>query len=475
MTSKGRVGYVVPEPVKVLSNGNQRILVNTERLTWAKITEDLWRIISTLDSVATDDIVASLHADGARQSLLSSLQYLENQALLAPLTCGSESNRIPSDALGRPLLSPGSATNTTYQADHLDVLVDVTDRCNYSCPYCYANASGTSLADKREPSLVELLSVAEKLKSVRPRLITLSGGEPLLRDDIGDVIRVFRDTLGSPVKVNTNGSLLADRIHEAITVSQVSFLVSVDGAEAEVADAISGQPGSFHRVMEGIKKLQDAGFGQITISPTICRQNLHDLPNIIGLAKSLDVRFGFSYLLPTGRAKSCIEKIGLTDKEEAELEERLWRKCLELGFPLYPHDPFYKGFVAYARVRCPAATSLYIRTDGSMCPCPGLIRDSRYYLGNIFGPNDLKETLESNEAMASLAALHVDCSPRDAKCSACDVRYFCGGWCLGRDIPEESCQWIRSRLRRRLWKYRDGLPLQANIEAMFGDGPATAI
>jgi radical SAM protein with 4Fe4S-binding SPASM domain len=105
-----------------------------------------------------------------------------------------------------------------------------------------------------------------------------------------------------------------------------------------------------------------------------------------------------------------------------------------------------------------------------MCPCPGLIRDDRYYLGTIHGTHDLKETLESNEAIANLSALHVDHNPRAAKCSECDVRYFCGGWCLGRDIPEESCQWIRRRLGRRLWKYRDGLPLQANVEAMFGEG-----
>jgi len=275
--------------------------------------------------------------------------------------------------------------------------------------------------------------------------------------------------LGCPLHLNTNGTLLTLRRCEAIVPYLETATVSLDGSTPGVHDALAGRPGAFRRVLEGVERLQRAGLERIILSATVCRQNLADLPGIIGLAQALGVDFSFSYLIPRGRANLCPGPVAVTDREEYELEERLWRKCLELGFPQYPEHPFYKSWVRHARLRCPADTSLYILPDGAMYPCPGLADKEPYYLGNIHRLDDLKGLMATSPVRERLSALHVDDNPRTPECAACEVRHFCGGSCLGRDVTPEGCHWIRERLRQRLWQFQEGQSLAANVEAMFGD------
>ncbi|MEM2137364.1 MAG: radical SAM protein [Candidatus Methanomethylicia archaeon] len=93
-------------------------------------------------------------------------------------------------------------------------IIDVTNRCNMRCPICFANAA--SAGRVYEPSLDQIKGMLEKLRSigpVSPPALQLSGGEPTVRDDLPDIVRMAKNMGFRHVEVNTNGILLANDIN----------------------------------------------------------------------------------------------------------------------------------------------------------------------------------------------------------------------------------------------------------------------
>lgn len=458
--------FVLPDAVRVISNSNQHILVHTDHLAWVKIDKPLFQIVSTLNTLECELIKTKIKNEYGikEEDITNSLEFLTTRGILEKKEYGN--NQIQHQYLeSSNNLDELTPINTIQKPS---VLLDVTNRCNLKCPYCYAGSSQNCAPTSSDPTITRLTQIAKSLLPVQPISITLSGGEPTLRNDIAEIITNFCDITSSPIFMNTNGTLLNSSLCNKIAPLLSGVSLSLDGSTSELHDFITGVQGTFDKVINGIKNLQNAGLQCITITSTICRQNLNDLPNMIEIAKSLGVRFSTSFMVPTGCASINSETFLISGKEESELEERCWRKCLELDFPEYPQHPFYREHVRFARMRCPAFNSLYILTDGSIYPCPALRSREDYYIGNALEYDNLVDLIKTSTIMTNLTSLHVDKNPHDTKCSGCDVRYFCGGGCLGLELNTEGCSWKKKRLRNRIWNYQDGRSLSENITAMFG-------
>lgn len=139
----------------------------------------------------------------------------------------------------------------------------VTNRCNSRCAYCDRPAAAAD-----ELSASRALDLADAMAHHGVAMVTLSGGEPLLRPDIGILMRHLRSA-GVLVGLNTNGALLPDRIDEAIAAHFVT--VSIDGPE-EVHDRIRGT-GSFRAATKGIGKAVAAGLN-VRVHATLTRHNV---------------------------------------------------------------------------------------------------------------------------------------------------------------------------------------------------------
>ncbi len=200
---------------------------------------------------------------------------------------------------------------------------NTTSRCNLRCVHCYADAGSRRSG---ELSTQEAMEFIDDLASIQVPVLLLSGGEPLMRKDIIDLI-IHAKSKGMHVSLSTNGTLIDGETAEKLAEAGVDYVgVSIDGVE-ETNDRFRGLRGAFRKAMEGLENAASAGI-LTGIRFTVTKFNLKDVPEVIDLIVENEVpRFCLYHLVPSGRADFSID---INLKERRELMEFLFRKSLEL-------------------------------------------------------------------------------------------------------------------------------------------------
>lgn len=225
-----------------------------------------------------------------------------------------------------------------------DLRVSVTDRCNFRCTYCMPReVFGPDFAFlERE----ELLSFEEITRLVRVfaglgvRKLRLTGGEPLLRRDLPELVRMLATVEGiDDIAMTTNGSLLPRLAAPLRDAGLGRVTVSLDSVDEEVFAAMADTSVPLERVVAGIDAARDAGFDPIKVNAVIRRgvndDGIAELARF-GRERGLIVRFIEYMDVGTTNGWRLDEVV-----PAAEIVERL-----EAAFPLEPLDPNYVGEVA---------------------------------------------------------------------------------------------------------------------------------
>lgn len=152
------------------------------------------------------------------------------------------------------------------------VLIDITDRCNQHCPYCFAKSE---IDDDRsgEPTLEEIEAKYDLLLELgeeRPFNIQLSGGEPTVRNDLPQIIKMARDKGFEYVQINTNGRRLAteDGYAQILKDAGASVIfMQFDGTRDDIYKQLRGEP-LFEMKVKAIRNCEKAGLA-VTLVPTI--------------------------------------------------------------------------------------------------------------------------------------------------------------------------------------------------------------
>lgn len=155
----------------------------------------------------------------------------------------------------------------------------LTYRCNARCVYCGVE----SVADQTELSSEEALRLLDLLIDSGMVALTLTGGECLIRPDVGQIIARAR-TRKVIVKVNTNGFLVPAKIEELVGVDEVTL--SLDGPE-EIHDQARGR-GSFAKVLAAAKVLKEHSVPMI-FNVTVSDHNVRVTDEILDICRSLDI------------------------------------------------------------------------------------------------------------------------------------------------------------------------------------------
>jgi cyclic pyranopterin phosphate synthase len=193
-----------------------------------------------------------------------SMSLMDSQAstaLLHPVT------DIP-DRLPMPALMKDKFGRTIT-----DLRVSITDRCNYKCVYCRTGTEGAQFAELAMPDYLRMIRVFVSLGIQKVRL---TGGEPLLRKDIVSLVGQLanlRNTAGDrlDLAVTTNGHLLAEMAAPLAGAGLNRITVSMDAVDPAIFARITRVPGSFEKVLAGVRAAQRAGLGPVKVNCVLLR------------------------------------------------------------------------------------------------------------------------------------------------------------------------------------------------------------
>ncbi len=173
---------------------------------------------------------------------------------------------VTADAGGRALVDRFGRRIT-------DLRVSVTDRCNYKCVYCRTGEDGSGFAELPMGDYLRLIRVFVGLGIEKVRL---TGGEPLLRTGLVELVRELaglRTVRGErlDIAITTNGHLLAALAGPLRDAGLSRVTVSMDAVEPETFARMTRVPGSFAKVLAGVRAAQRVGLGPVKVNCVLLR------------------------------------------------------------------------------------------------------------------------------------------------------------------------------------------------------------
>ena len=317
---------------------------------------------------------------------------------------------------------------------------NLTYRCNLACEHCYLDAGGTPLvgtenfADRSELGTEECFKVIDDIAAFAPECVTiLTGGEPLLRRDILEIVRRASER-GLWVVVGTNGVRITENVAKRLAEAGARGLsLSLDALDPDTHDRFRRVRGAWQNTVEGAGILHRTGLPFI-VQTTAGSHNLGELEAIADFAHNrLAAKvWNLYFLVPTGRGQFVSD---ITPAQYDDVLASLYRiqreydrrmlvnaKCA----PHYIKTVLEKGDTG-APIRtysggaggCPAGTHyMGIRPNGDVTPCPylpvfaGTLRNSS--LADLWTSSELFAGIRRRNALGG-------------RCGACEMNGHCGG------------------------------------------------
>ncbi len=209
------------------------------------------------------------------------------------LRYGRDSGELPSHLL-------------QFSRDKKPVVVwNVTRRCNLKCIHCYSSSQNIQYSD--ELNIDEGKKLISDLASFGSPVVLFSGGEPLMRKDLSELIRFAVDK-GMRAVISTNGTLMTKNLAKIFGEIGLSYVgVSLDGMK-EKHDRFRGVSGAFDAALKGIRLCQDEGI-KVGVRFTISRQNSSEIPSIFDFIEEREIpRACFYHLVYAGRGSALIDE-----------------------------------------------------------------------------------------------------------------------------------------------------------------------
>ncbi|KON30236.1 hypothetical protein AC477_05145 [miscellaneous Crenarchaeota group-1 archaeon SG8-32-1] len=175
--------------------------------------------------------------------------------------------------------------------------IRVTESCNSRCVTCYAWKNKPD----GELTTEEIKDALSQMKGIGIKNVVFIGGEPLLRKDIGVLVKEASLLNFKDIIVVTNGLLLEDKAEELLKSGVTHITVSIDGV-GKTNDEIRGIAGSYDKSIRGIKAVQrlkkemNLDVAVTIITTILLNQNVDEIPKLVELSRSLDIHWFFNLL-----------------------------------------------------------------------------------------------------------------------------------------------------------------------------------
>ena len=298
---------------------------------------------------------------------------------------------------------------------------NVTNACNMYCDHCYREAGCKA---EEELSTAEAKTLLEQIARANFKIMIFSGGEPLMRPDIVELV-AYAKKLGLRPVFGTNGTLItmemAQKLKEA---GAMGMGISLDSMDAAKHNEFRKFPNAWEGAVQGMRNCRAVGL-PFQIHTTVMDWNSHEIEAITDFAVAEGaVAHHFFFLVPTGRAKT-IEAESLRAEEYEDTLTRIMKKQQEVDIELKPTcaPQFLRiadqmGIKTRFRRGCLAGTAYCIISPrGKVQPCAYLNME----LGDV-RKTPFDEIWKNSEVLNKLRTLEYS-----GGCGTCKYKHACGG------------------------------------------------
>ena len=316
------------------------------------------------------------------------------------------------------------------------VIWEVTQACDLACVHCRASAQSTR--NPHELSTEQGYRLLEDIRSFGEPLMVFTGGDPLKRPDLYELIR-HSVKIGLRTNVTPSATPLLteaaiDRFQEA---GVTRMAISLDGPDAATHDDFRGIPGTFDRAMLALRHAQKIGL-DTQLQTTVSRRNMARLPEVAQIAADIGTRmWSLFFLIVTGRA---LVGDDLLAEEYEQVFEFMYNLSKTARFGIKTTEAMhYRRYVAQrmkaehgATAESEGARQVAFRTAG-VSDGKGFVFVS--HTGEIFpsgflpitAGNVLRDSLTDVYRNSDLFLKLRDTSAREGKCGICEYQKVCGG------------------------------------------------
>lgn len=298
---------------------------------------------------------------------------------------------------------------------------NTTKACNLNCKHCYRDAGKKG---KDELSFEEAKSLLEEIKLAGFKIVVISGGEPLLREDIYGIIE-YTKYLGLRAVLGSNGTLITADVARKLKKAGLSRAgISLDSKRPEVHDEFRVFKGAFDKVLSAIEALKSVRL-EFQIHTTVTKYNYKEIDSLIDFVEKLGASaYHIFFLVPTGRGKEQSEDV-IPMQDYYELLSKILDKQREVNLELKPVcAPHFlpialkKGMNLRFTRGCLAGTGYCcILPNGDVHPCPYL----PLKLSNV-REEKFSVIWRDNKVFNKLRTLAYK-----GKCGGCVYKELCGG------------------------------------------------
>jgi radical SAM protein with 4Fe4S-binding SPASM domain len=333
------------------------------------------------------------------------------------------------------IMLPALTNRLLGRRSPVKVGLQVTDQCNLDCALCYfrdpSQQRGAPL------STPEICAVIDDLKKLNISILALTGGEPLLRADLTEIIRCAAGR-GILTGVATNGTLLSDAIVKEHKEAGLEWYhLSVDGSSKQIQERFRG-PDAFDAVDSAIDIINQQDMGVIATT-VVTKENRTDMENIARYLWEKGVRIWSPTLaLPCGNGKVYLRDNLFSRHEVREIYDSIYElsRRYKRRMSIYPMDPqvYYPylmsrdkpmfmrkimyGFMGGCSVV--KGGTIHVNCDGTVKPCayfPGTVPDANVRRQSII------HIFRNHPYLVGLR----DKSLLKGKCNGCQYLFCCGG------------------------------------------------
>lgn len=317
------------------------------------------------------------------------------------------------------------------------VVWEMTSRCNLKCLHCHAFSGETS---SDELSKEEGKVLIDRIASLDIRSLVFTGGEPLLREDLFELI-AYAKSIGFTIFIATNGTLITKEVAKLLKEFDVGVVIGLDAMNPEIHDRIRGVEGAYDAVIEGLENCVSEGL-YLHLNIVAARPNFAEIERIIDYGTEIGIYSYFIYrFVPFGRGE-VIREYELTKEDFKSLLDLILKKQREVNAILIPvASPEYWAYILQRRGihsrrlinflghffgGCLVGKGMmYIKPNGDVWACP-------FYpvpVGNV-----RKEGI--GRIWENLGKIGYDNNSvhRDSDCSGCEYKPICGGCKTREDL-----------------------------------------